>query len=667
MKINKGDIVPLDSSLIKKETIIFQTLKLIILKKMWQLASDEDRYNVLLSKECSQIGLNRFPVYSFKDTKSKTIELKNILQICLTSTGKDFSSIAPFISRDVLAEALLNLKMLFPQSFPTVVTSLCESLKNTNEFILQEDGYAGINSSGNDLKSVKDFSNWLNGLFNNYKNREKIEEEEEKLSSKLNSSVGNEYQKILEERYLKSQVKGQSEKPAPYYTGMQIVKNSDGLYVIETTPDSLEKMKKFEESVNTKNLNEMKQKMKEQYESNQTVGQPEVPVQSREYPGFYIVKKNGAYFYTIDKKTKEKVMKAYKQKIKFNKEQSGKFYKTNEGQKILKKVYKKLQEGKTKPEKILGEYFLNYLVVKNNDGTYSLGEHIEFSDNQTKLMLNKNEFFSKELNLDGVKDPVPYSDHYAKNSVIVYDKSNGYFMLSKSDLTSAENFGYPGSKNVGTMMYSNPRTLYGNVMASPGTGYEKFNYPGMENQNPEEFFSEEIKQYYQNQHGDKAKILSLTELEIKEIRSYTGASHVQLNNCLRAENCNEDQKTKIKTILSGLKKLKNKNSETFQIFFRGANWLSEDNLRLLNNNTRNFVLDKGFLSTSGDIKVAKQFAGNHYSNQGVLFILKTKSCVGISVISGFKHEDEFLCSPGMKFNVQRKDSKSQIYILEEVD
>ena len=169
-----------------------------------------------------------------------------------------------------------------------------------------------------------------------------------------------------------------------------------------------------------------------------------------------------------------------------------------------------------------------------------------------------------------------------------------------------------------------------------------------------------LKRDYQDRATVKKNISKLSPDEKADIFDYSRNSYVSINYCLRNANCNDGLKIKIKNILAGMEKIKNsKNDDSHDLtLFRGGN-LPQALISELAKEPKGFLLDKGFMSTSGSVHTANVFGEN-------LLILKAKSCVGIANISD-QGEDEFLCPPNLKFNVRKLPGREGTYVVEEVD
>ena len=179
---------------------------------------------------------------------------------------------------------------------------------------------------------------------------------------------------------------------------------------------------------------------------------------------------------------------------------------------------------------------------------------------------------------------------------------------------------------------------------------------------------EKISTLFQQQGRTKKASDILTKKEIASIQNYTIIGYDQINRCLRTSNCDPKTLNDCKNITSALLKLKNASSIKGQnVLYRGTINVPDfviDNVEKASINGGTIVLDKGFLSTSGNEYIAKSFAKKS-STDSFVYVLKSKSCVGIADISKLR-EDEFLCPAGMKFKVEKSDTDN-IYILQEIE
>lgn len=184
---------------------------------------------------------------------------------------------------------------------------------------------------------------------------------------------------------------------------------------------------------------------------------------------------------------------------------------------------------------------------------------------------------------------------------------------------------------------------------------------------------QQIMNNFQNQTANRDKVVSLTKSEKNSLDLYTSDDFSDFNICLREDNCDAGQKKIVKDIESTLNKFRNGTtrleSQT-ETLFRGMTYLPDFILASLNAQASTPVtIDKAFLSTSGSFKIAKVFSEGEYGEKnGYIYIIKSKSCVGISNISNSPFEDEFLCPPGLRYLVKSKFPllTKTVYVLEEV-
>lgn len=177
--------------------------------------------------------------------------------------------------------------------------------------------------------------------------------------------------------------------------------------------------------------------------------------------------------------------------------------------------------------------------------------------------------------------------------------------------------------------------------------------------------------HFQAQTSDHKRSVELTRVERIVLDYYTGDDFYHVNNCLRKNDCSESQMILVDGLVSALDRLKVKaaGDRPYKTVFRGMTNLPESALEALEKaKTEATEIDKGFMSTSGRASVADGFSkGENSDKKGYIYILRAKSCVGISAISNVKAEDEFLCPPGLKFRLKTSFPKEgkMVYVLEE--
>lgn len=644
--------IKLDDEVVVNRTI-FNTFKMLILKKMWQQSSSDNQYSLLIAPECSVLGLNRLPIQKRSSSSQDVIErnkdgaLEATKNVC---TSSKFSEIAPYVSKDVLAEALLNLKNVFPQSFPQMVDSVCKNLNTTNELIFKNDKYQDFSIGELSVDSARDFTAWLKSIYAEASRTEALEQKKKEsehdeweppYDPAKDPLVA--YQKELKEAFEKGNASGKlKEVKHPYNFGYVIKKNSQGIYLQVPGKDKKKELEKADaerdkqqreiiDNYIQNTLSNTPKKLKTIYEKGQVAGAPEVPVEDPENPGFFVAKNNkGEYYY----KPHKSLLNAVARKM----EEADQEWRSKYTQNRLKKIYETQlkytddDDGKSYP--LLGLE----KVILGKDGLYrneKTGINM-YQDNAYKLVSEK--FTAKDS-----KDPIPGS---FPGTAIVLDKDGNYKFISVP----------PINYNPVEEIQKAP------VVTNPIT--EK---------DITERLDTFILKKYQEKSSDLSKIKDLDESEVAELKSYTSGGFRDLNTCLRKGNCSEDEDIRVMVLLSALQKIKREkwsDVDDYQIIFRGTSGLPASVKQSLKNEKEEFVLDKGFMSSTGDMELAKTFAGAMGGVVGpgqTVFIMKTKSCIGISALSSIEREDEFLCPPGMKFKSRQKKDNPSYYIIEEVD
>lgn len=674
--------------------VIFDTLKMVILKKMWQQSSSENQYTLLVSEECSSLGLNRFPIYDDSNQsknakeKNKKSALQKTFDVCQSG---EFADVAPYVSKDVLAEVLLNLKNIFPHSFPGMVDLLCADLSETNEIIFKDDKYDDFSRGDIAIGSARDFTAWLKSIYTDVSNKEEIEKKEMEEAAIIQKAAEKEYKekvkKAEEEEEDAKKVHGKGEvAKGPYEQYEQYEQESAYIKMIKVlfekhTKDGKvaevkddkqqhlngyvitfaeggysiapgkELMKKQEEDM-AKQMAAYKEKsekdtavyidkqkllMQETYEKAVAEDKNLKEVEDPNATGFVIVKDtDGKYYY----KPTEKMKEAIKEKKKHLDNQ----WKSAEYQKHYKDIY----EAQNKTANANSQSF----------GFYGGGV------GSSKILLTSDGLYKPESN-NGILGNIQNEKYKKITSILSYEKNDGIApgMGSGAAVFKLED----GSFAHDYLLESNH--IQENIM---GIEYSEEDSTNTEPKykDPSLALQPYIVKKYQGKSSSSSKVKDLNSTEIAELQDYTGNSYRAINGCLRSENCTDKQKKSVQAMVSGLQKIKKseKNKESYQIVYRGTSKLPKEISKILVKESDDFVLDKGFMSTTGEYSVAKSFAGGANSDGQVVFIMKTKSCVGISTISQYgSAEDEFLCPPGMKFKARKKEGSSNYYILEEVN
>lgn len=636
-KLDKHKIDITNEKALDKQILEFS--KIIILKKLWLSTPESDRYDLMISDRCASLGLNRFPIH--EKPKNQIVRegiKKQVENVC---EAIHFAGIAPFLTKENLAELLLHLKTLYPESFPALVGNLCGSIAETDEAIFKNSETKDYFLSDRPLQTVADFDEWLEQLF---KESEETQFESGDLYSDPFTMYGladaasmkkayKDFQTQLGEKFKKfskgePSPEGVIDPGNPYYILKQ---DNKGLYYYEKSAQmkelevkQVEQTQKMQNEHVKLNIASLQNTLKNEWLLGKGDLDPEKGVKMKNFPDFLLKKsKDGKFYYEM---APEKLA-AVQKKIDEVLDGEEKKLKSSKVQKKLKEIYEVQEEFTPSGGVMMWGY---PKVVKKEDGTY------DFPSNNQK---NLHEYAQLKVKaFAGPKQPnVPIIESYDANYVLIMTKNNEpkYVPMSKLGIKSNINEPYVSYRTT---------TLLG----------------------------DEVKKNYQRVTTDYEKLKELDSDKKDAVVGYTGSDYYKLNSCLRKDSCTNEEKERVNSIIEGLNAIrKNDPKNEAQVLFRGTKGLPQAVLDGLNSNAKNFVLDKGFMSTTGDINVAKTFSGympkHDPSNplKQALFIMKTKSCVGISPISQVKSEDEFLCPPGMKFNVKRQ-GEAFVYVLEEV-
>ncbi len=685
LKNGDTDIIAIDQDNdVKVQETLFNTFKIVILKKMWNQTNKNEQYNLLTSPECYSLGLNRFLLHQY-DSSTKT-DPKNIKAAYEKTTSmckaQEFKQIAPYITKDVLAEVMINLKNLFPKSFDTMVDSVCEELTGLDELIFKKDEYAEFGTAERSIKSVEDFSGWLKKLY------EQMNSEEPKLSEKAlanqNQSFFTQYsaadyfkaqQKEIEKIYKSKLKPGEADHPvAADNSGNLIYKNSKGKYFYKKTNELMAK-EEAEIEKNKLATDSYLQKMeKVNFENEQkklgtlytklSKDSKDSLVPYPDFPGYFIGKNtDGTFYYKVEnleeliaKIKKKDEMAELQHKLNIEKPQTQAYLKQQYDQQLIYQDEDLPVNGSViKDENGIYKYNvgnnkLNLLGGMFGAYSYTSSDKSDNSSNvMSKLFYNNQPIpLPNEMSKTVTYNGKGYSFNELKTGKInsnLYDISENESSSSESEAISS-----PQKAKVKVKLTMPKQILNPNLLTK-------------------------ITQSYQSRTTDIKKYEDLTKEETANLQEYTGSGYGSLNSCLRKEACDSDQQKKITNIVTALEKIKKDSlkdengNEQFQVLFRGTRFIPAEIKEQLDKSAQGLVLDKGFMSSTGDVNVAKGFAGLSTvgtKNLGILFIMNTRSCIGISIISNYKNEDEFLCPPGMKFNVTKKPDQENVYILDQV-
>lgn len=625
IELNSDDEVDMD-------TVVFNTTKMVVLKKMFKNFSEDDQISLLTSAECGLLGLNRFPMQKkqlIAPVHSEAAFKKN-LNVCKAT---EFSEIAPYISQDVMAEALFNLKNVFPQSFPKLVTTYCANLSDTDELIFKTNQYSDFSNNELHLANAENFSSWLKELYDGYANNS---QNGYYKTPSVTESFKKEQKKLAEYYELKKEQ--MKDGGVPYgYEGL-LVKNDKGIFYIKDSAETIaqkKKQKEMHEEWTAKSYQQQAEYTQVQLKNYFEKGNS--PEEGAPYPGSsgLVVKKdnNGKYYVAMKDDHKEKYLDAIKSHLNASKMTSQVL--TAKLGKQLFEIQLKYGDHEEGRQAFIKKY--GYIIVKDKEGKYTR-EHV-YSDAQSTVLLKI--FEANKINSD---DEVVYSGY-----------GNNFLVKNEKGIITQVPF---------YMLNQNPEK---NENYKEQQAYQK-----AEAYLVQPTLNMTATKKYQEKATDHSKIKSLTPDEMEQVHYYTGSGYGAMNSCLRSEKCSPVQKKNVETLVRAIEKIRTDSGKKVEdreslLLFRGASGLPSFIKENLEKNPKDFVLDKGFMSTSASLNVAKSFAsaagkikGNSY-----LFVIKAKSCTGVDAISASKGEDEFLCPPGMKFNVRKKEGDENIYILEE--
>lgn len=608
----------------------FETLKMITIKSHWQYQSEDNKNLLLLSDECSGRGINKIPLSS-ANIKIKNGTIEELSKVC---ASENLTSLVPFVSADVIAETFLNLKLMFPENYNDFTSYFCEKLSKMDESIFLNLKDRNIAQTKMNLKEVEHFSNWFKDINQNVglvniiddkkeavKNSMLTENEKKRLENKLiNPVFSEEIQKYYKQEY-EAQELAKTNGVAPKNIGNFEYKiNSKGYYIKKEKPMTAKEKEAVRESIN-KMFGSKDPSIGAKITTDNYKKSLESLVKHPERLDYKIHYSDGKGSFEADSDKFEEILSALKDSEEFGNYAQSEFDKSKEGQKLLKNNYEAYQNLEDKDDSIYPGKESS--VILNKDGTYSKKEASHIKDT------NKHFYES----IKEVMTPLKY-----KGVDIIPDGKPNTFFVKKED---------------GSVTFLE---------------LDKYSDVGL--------VQKMISFNYQNKTASLDNYIKLTKEEMKSLKDYTGASYAEINSCLRSKDCTTEQQVKITKIKNSLDKLKvnGKNAKP-QILYRGVGELPESVVANLNNKDKAFALDPGFMSSTGNYSVAKMFSGTFKleseeskqpeDNKSTMFILKTKSCIGISAISHYEAEDEFLCPPGLKFKSKKIEGKNA-YVLEEV-
>lgn len=621
---------PLSLEEMDHKRVFFEVAKMVAIKKHWSFVNEEERDKLYLKESCAQSQINKFPLTEQKyKSQYESKDFRPDLMVASLCEAQSLDDMLVSLDKDIVAETFLNLKQMFPQDYSKFTDYFCLE-------VMEKPNALSINFNSNSIKNTKDliassenFSQWMKDAFRTIASKEERAKNLELIQSASSKTVQQDQQKALtigfQEKYkiIYEQKKPNEKAIDPSNPDFEIVKNSKNIYVAKKISD--EATKKFKEKME-KNAKESFAKYIESIKN----GEAQVP-------NVTFINKGKKIEFKMNKDKEDVLLASIESSLEgVNKTKAftKKYHDSIEGQIFLEQMYKEYMNPADKDDMLYpGE---NPIFI-NAQGKYEKKEDPYLSAEVFKEEFDKYAAAIKPLKI-GKYEVIAgqYGSFYVK-------KENGEYVTTflketeKSGNLSSEAYEPDEEEDERSIGYKDPKVVR-DLREALSTNYQK---------------SDKILQ----------KMTKLSSDELAAIRLYTGNEYQSINSCLRKDDCAEVLGAKAKNLKNALSQLSEK--DTTQVLYRGVSRLPDDLLEKLNKNEK-VVVDKGFMSTSGDLKVASSFAGMYKEEKGIILMLKTKSCVGISAISFFQGEDEFLCPPGMKFQAKRIKDTNQ-YILEEVE
>jgi hypothetical protein len=147
---------------------------------------------------------------------------------------------------------------------------------------------------------------------------------------------------------------------------------------------------------------------------------------------------------------------------------------------------------------------------------------------------------------------------------------------------------------------------------------------------------------------DKAWVKNLPKAEAKALTSYT--SSVATSGDIRKDSAKKNKSEQTKALLAALEKAEKHEG----VVYRGVSTLGNPKFaeKLLSMKPGDTYTEKGLASTSANPSVAVAFTGGESDKEsGILFRIKTKSGARVKEPSIYKHEEEVITKPGVKYRV----------------
>ena len=626
---NKSERNPLSLEEMDHERIFFEVAKMVAIKKHWSFVNEAERDELYLKESCAQSQINKFPLTEQKyKSQYEGKDFKPNFMVESLCEAKSIDDILVSLDKDIVAETFLNLKQMFPRDYSKFTDYFC--LK-----VMEKPNALSLNFNSNSIKNTKDlivssenFAQWMKDSFRTIASKEERAKNLELIRSASTKTVmqdqGKGLSTGLQEKYknIYEQKKPNEKAIDPSNPDFEIVKNSKNMYVAKKISD--EASKKFIEKIE-KSSNEVFFKYIESIKNKEA-----------QISNVTFITKGKKIEFKIDKDKEDALLASIESSFEgANKTKAftKKYHDSIEGQIFLEQIYKEYMNPADKDDMLYpGE---NPIFI-NAQGKYEKKEEPYLSAEVFKKEYDKYAAYINPLKVG------KYEVIAGQNGSFYVKKENGEYIttflkeIDKSGNLSSEAY-EPDEEDEHSIGYKDPKVVR-DLREALSTNYQKSN---------------KILQ----------KMTKLSSDELAAIRLYTGNEYQSINSCLRKDDCADTLEAKAKNLKSALSQLSEKDKT--QVLYRGVSRLPDDLLEKLNKNEK-IVVDKGFMSTSGDLEVASNFASMHKEEKGIILMLKTRSCVGISALSFFQGEDEFLCPPGLRFQAKRIKDTNQ-YVLEEVE
>ncbi|MBY0416356.1 MAG: ADP-ribosyltransferase, partial [Bdellovibrionales bacterium] len=144
---------------------VFSTLKYVAMKNIWAQTNDKTRSKIYYQEGCRSYPLNKLPEFVYERSVNKGALneslVKSIRPIC---NAYKFSDLAPFLSKEVLSEAVLILIDAFPKSFSQIKNHLCQNFNDTPEIFLKGDDQTKALVPKIENEDQRKFREWFSSI-----------------------------------------------------------------------------------------------------------------------------------------------------------------------------------------------------------------------------------------------------------------------------------------------------------------------------------------------------------------------------------------------------------------------------------------------------------------------------------------------------------------------